>query len=172
MIDSRSVSIDTRCVLTTRRVVPLLRLGLVALFAVLVLLQVASLPGQFRHMAEQDPSMASLRWPLTIGAVLGVLCVQVVLVCTWRLLTLVQRDRIFTEASIGWVDAIVYSVAVAEVLLLALLGLVGATADDPGLLLLVLLVATGVAVLGLVVVVMRSLLKQATVLRTDLDAVI
>ncbi|KQS73593.1 hypothetical protein ASG41_02925 [Modestobacter sp. Leaf380] len=158
--------------LTTRRVVPLLRAGLVVLFAVLLLLQVMSLPGQFRHMAEQDPGSAWLRWPLTVGAVLGVLCVQVVLVCTWRLLTLVQRDQIFTTASIRWVDTIVYAVAGAELLLLCLLVLVGATADDPGFLLLVLLVATGVAVLGLVVVVMRSLLKQATVLRSDLDEVI
>jgi len=158
--------------LTTRRVVPLLRAGLVALFAVLVVFQVLSLPGQFRHMAEQEPDLAYLRWPLTIGAVLGVLCVQVVLVCTWRLLTLVQRDRIFTPASLGWVDGIVYAVAGAELLLLALLAFVGATAADPGVLLLVLLVATGVAVLGLVVVVMRSLLKEATTLRSDLDEVI
>lgn len=172
MIDIRSLSIDTRSVLTTRRVVPLLRLGLVALFAVLLLFQVMSLPGQFRYMAEQDPDQAWLRWPLTVGAVLGVLCVQVVLVCTWRLLTLVQRDQIFTEASIGWVDTIVYAVAGAELLLLGLLVLVGSTADDPGFLLLVLLVSAGVAVFGLVVVVMRSLLKQATVLRTDLDGVI
>lgn len=38
MIDSRSLSIETRSVLTTRRVVPLLRIGLLALFAVLVVL--------------------------------------------------------------------------------------------------------------------------------------
>ncbi len=46
--------------LTESRAVLALRLFLVLLFAVLVLLQVMSLPGQFRHMAEQDPELAHL----------------------------------------------------------------------------------------------------------------
>jgi hypothetical protein len=49
---------------------------------------------------------------------------------------------------------------------------VGFRADDPGLPLLLLLLVVAVGVVGLVVVVMRTLLRQATTLRLDMDAVI
>jgi Protein of unknown function (DUF2975) len=45
-------------------------------------------------------------------------------------------------------------------------------ADDPGLPLLLLLLSIGVTVLGLLMVVMRALLRRATTLRTDMEAVI
>jgi len=49
---------------------------------------------------------------------------------------------------------------------------VGFRATDPGLPLLLFLLSVGVAVLGLLMVVMRALLRQATTLRTDMEAVI
>lgn len=150
----------------------LLRVFLVVLFGVLVLFQVMSLPGQFRYMAEQDPEHAYLRWPATAVTVFWVLCVQVVIVATWRLLTLVSRDRIFSDASMRWVDAIIWAVGAGWLVLLGVLGYVGLHADDPGLPLVLFLAAVGVGVVGLVLLVMRALLRQATALRTDLDAVI
>jgi hypothetical protein len=150
----------------------LLRVFLVVLFGVLVVFQTLSLPGQFRYMAEQNPQDAGLRWPATIITIFWVLCVQVVVVATWRLLTLVSRDRIFTEASLGWVDTIVWSVAAGWVVLLGVLGWVGFQADDPGLPLVLFLASVVVAVIGLVLVVMRALLRQATALRSEVDAVI
>lgn len=150
----------------------LLRVFLVVLFGLLVVFQTLSLPGQFRYMAEQNPDDAAFRWPATIIAVFWVLCVQVVVVATWRLLTLVSRDRIFTEASLGWVDAILWAVGAAWVVLLGVLGWVGWHADDPGLPMLLILASVVVAVIGLVLLVLRALLRQATALRTDLDAVI
>ena len=155
-----------------RRAVLPLRAVLVMAFALLVVFQVLSLPGQFRHLAVQHPEDAVLRWPLTIVAILVIACVQVVIVCTWRLLTLVAEDRIFTAASMRWVDAIVVAIGVGWLLLAGvLLGLAGYW-DDPGapLLLTLLLLCSGA--LGLLMVVMRELLRQATDLRTDLDAVI
>jgi CHASE1-domain containing sensor protein len=53
-----------------------------------------------------------------------------------------------------------------------LLFYVGFNADDPGLPLLLFLMSVGVTVLGLLMVVMRALLRQATTLRTDMEAVI
>lgn len=152
-------------------VVPL-RIFLAVLFGVLVLLQVMSLPGQFAHMAQESPDMAHLRWPLTAITVFWVVCAQVVVVCTWKLLTLVNRDRIFTQSSLKWVDAIVWAIAAAWAVLLGVFLAVGFNADDPGLPLLMLLVLTSVTVLGLLMVVMRALLRQATTLRTDMEAVI
>jgi hypothetical protein len=123
-------------------------------------------------MAEESPDMAYLRWPMTAVSVFLVLCVQVVVVCTWKLLTLVKSDSIFTEASLAWVDVIVWAIAAAWVVFLGVFLYVGFNADDPGLPLLLFLMLMGGAVLGLLMVVMRALLRQATTLRTDMDAVI
>jgi DUF2975 family protein len=155
-----------------RRAVAPLRVLLVVLFGLLVVFQVLSLPGQFAHMAEESPDLAHLRWPLTAVSVFCVLCVQVVVVATWKLLTLVEDDRIFSEGASPWVDAIVWAIAAAWVVLLGVFGFVVLTWGDPGLPLLLLLLLAGVAALGLLVLVMRALLRQATALRTDMDAVI
>ncbi len=155
-----------------QRAVALLRVFLVVLFGILVMLQTFSLPGQFRYMAQQSPESAYLRWPLTAVAVFWVLCIQVVVVCTWQLLTLVKDDRIFSDASLRWVNGIVAAVGAAWVVLLGVFLYVGFRADDPGLPLLLFLLLVGVAVLGLLLVVMRALLRQATSLRTDMEAVI
>lgn len=152
-------------------VVPL-RILLGLLFALLVLLQTFSLPGQFAHMAEESPEDAHLRWPMTAVAIAVLLCAQVVIVCTWKLLTAVQEDRIFSDRSFVWVDAILWAIGAAWALLLGVFLYVGATADDPGLPILLLLILVGGAVLGLLMFVMRALLNQATTLRTDMEAVI
>ena len=142
------------------------------MFGVLVLLQVMSLPGQFAYLARENPERAYLRWPLTFVSVFWVLCVQVVIVATWKLLTLFKTDRIFSNASLRWVDAIVWAVAAAWVVLVAVFLYFGFTADDPGLPILLFLLVISVTVLGLLMVVMRGLLRQATTLRTDMEAVI
>ncbi|OLF12454.1 DUF2975 domain-containing protein [Actinophytocola xanthii] len=158
--------------MSTDRAVAALRVFLVVLFGVLVMFQTFSLPGQFASMARESPDMAYLRWPATAVAVFWVLCVQVVVVSIWKLLTLVKKDRIFTEASLVWVDAIVWAVAAGWVVLVGVFLFVGFNAEDPGLPLLLFLVLTGVTVVGLLVVVLRALLRQATALRTDMEAVI
>jgi hypothetical protein len=154
------------------RAVPALRGFLVLLFAVLVLFQTMSLPGQFAYMAKESPDMAYLRWPATAVTVFWVLCIQVVVVCTWKLLSLVQADRIFSEASLVWVDGILWAIGAAWVTLLGVGLYVVVKADDPGLPLLLFLIGVGVTVLGLLMLVMRALLRQATTLRTDMEAVI
>lgn len=154
------------------RVVLPLKVLLVVLFLVLVLFQTFSFPGQFAYLAQQEPDLAYLRWPLTAFVALEILCVQVVLVCTWRLLSLVEHDRIFSEGAFVWVDLIVGALAVAWTLFAGFAAYVGFRADDPGgpLVLFALLLVGGVV--GLLVVVMRTLLRQATTLRTDLEGVI
>lgn len=158
--------------LTQRRVVVLLRLSLVALFALLVLLQGFSFPGQFAHMAEQSPEDAHLRWPLTALVVFWILCVQTVVVATWKLLGLVEDGRIFSDVSFVWVDWIVRAIGAAWVVLVAVFLFVGFHADDPGLPVLLSLIVVGVAVVGLLMLVMRALLRQASALQSDLEAVI
>jgi hypothetical protein len=158
--------------MSTYRVVAALRVFLVALFAVLVMFQTFSLPGQFASMARESPDMAYLRWPMTAVAVFWVLCVQVVVVAVWKLLTLVRKDRIFTDASMVWVDAIVWAIAAGWVVLVGVFLFVGFNAEDPGLPLMLFFLLTLVTVVGLLVLVLRALLRQATTLRTDMEAVI
>lgn len=155
-----------------RRAVLPLRVFLVVLFAVLILFEVMSLPGQFAHMAETTPDAAHLRWPLTAVSIYWVVCIQVVVVATWKLLSLVESDRIFTEASLVWVDVILGAIAAAWAMLVVVLVLVGVGADDPGLPLLLFLVVVVVTVAALLMVVMRALLRQATSLRSEMDTVV
>jgi hypothetical protein len=159
--------------MTEHRAVVALRIFLVVLFGILLLFQVMSLPGQFAYVAKESPDLAYLRWPLTAVTVFWVLCVQVVVVATWKLMSLVKEDRIFSEASMSWVNnAIVSAIGAAWVVLLGVFLYFGFRADDPGLPLVLFLLLVGIAVLGLLMVVMRALLRQATTLRTDMEAVI
>jgi hypothetical protein len=154
------------------RLVPLLRALLVLLFALLVMLQVFSFPGQFAHVASEHPDQAHLRWPLTAFVAVEILCIEVVLGCTWRLLTMVRHDEIFTVAALRWVDGIVGALAAGW--LLAAAGSLWAVwgADDPGTPLLLFVILLIGCAFGLVVVVLRELLRRATVLRTELAEVI
>lgn len=158
--------------LREERAVAPLRVGLVVLFAILVVFQTLSFPGQFAHMARESPQLAPLRWPLTGLAAFWLLCLELVLVATWVLLSRVRADRIFTASSLVWVDVIVAAIAAAWVVLVGVLVWVGLVADDPGPLVLLVAVTVGVAVVGLLMVVMRALLRKATTLRADMDAVI
>lgn len=155
-----------------RWAVAALRVFLIALFGILIVFQTLSMPGQFRYMAEESPRDADLRWPLTAVAVFLILCMQIVIVATWKLLTRVRDDRIFSEPSLLWVDVIVWAVAAAWVVLVGVFLYVGIHADDPGAPMLLLLVLTAVTAFGLLMVVMRALLRKAIVLRTDREAVI
>jgi hypothetical protein len=157
--------------LTTHKVVFTLRGLLVLAFAAIVLLQVMSVPGTLAYNAAQsdDPFW---HYPLLVVLELELVCVQVVVVATFQLLGMVQQDRIFSDASFRWVDLILGAMAVAWVVWAGLGGFIALTSDDPGLPLVMAILLLAGAVLGLLMLVMRALLRQATVLRTDMDAVI
>ena len=156
----------------TQRLVGPLRALLVAVFVALVVTQVAVLPAAFARMADESPDLAPLRWPLLVLAVVGLLCVEVVVVCTWRLLTMVRDDRIFSDRALVWVNGIVAAAAGAWVLVLAAFVLLVAAEGLAGLAALLLGVLLVGAAVGLLMVVLRALLRQATDLRTDMEAVI
>ncbi len=149
-----------------------LRILLVVAFAVVVVFQVFSMPGQFAYMAEQDPDDAYRRWPFTVLAALVLGCVQVVIVSTWKLVSFVKNDRIFTDSAFPWVTTIMGAIGAAWVLLLGLFVYLAPRADDPAVPMLLMVALVGGAVLELLIFVMRALLRQATTLRTDMEAVI
>jgi len=70
------------------------------------------------------------------------------------------------------VDAIVWAIVAAWLVLVGVFLYFGLRAGGPGLPLLLFLMVVGLTVLGLLMVVMRALLRQATAMRTDMEAVI
>ncbi|MYR46534.1 DUF2975 domain-containing protein [Streptomyces sp. SID5910] len=110
-----------------------------------------------------DPEDGSL--PLTslrVITLLGMVSVQVVAVCVWRLVTMVRRGTVFSPGAFRYVH-IVIGAFVAAALLVFAVGVVLAPGEAvaPGVVLLV--GGVGVAVLGvaLIVLVLRMLLAQA-----------
>ena len=155
-----------------------LRVFLATLFAFLVLLQVMSLPGDVAHDVRESPEAAHLLWPILVVAELGLVCVQVVIVCTWKLLTLVRKDSIFSDASFRWVNGIVWAFVSGWLLLAGLAVYLTAVIyftprlRDPGIPIVLFGMVLFGAVLVLLMLVLRALLRQATALRTDMEAVI
>jgi hypothetical protein len=153
-----------------------LRVFLAVLFAFTLVMQVLSLPGQFVPAAG-DP-FGHLGWTILVAAELAALGLQVVIVCTWRLLGMVQKDRIFSGASLRWVDAIVWTFVIAWVVLVAVSAYISLSIyltpelRDPGLPILLFGIALIATVLVLLMLILRALLRQATVLRADMDVVI
>jgi hypothetical protein len=147
-------------------------------FLGLLVAQVMSFPGEFLFTTEEGPGMDPWRWPMLVFAELEALCLQVVIVCIWRLLTLVQRDRIFTPASLRWVDVIMWTFVAAWLLLAAMAGSLIAyiyftpELRDPGTPAMLTGITLIFAVMVLLIVVMRDLLRQATALRADMEGVI
>lgn len=154
-----------------------LRVLLVLILLGLLLGLFLSVPGQI-FGGPDDGDLSPVRWPVFVASELAVVCLLVVVVCTWRLLSMVQADRIFSHDAFRWVDLIVWAALGVWLCMVSIAGTVGVflyvspELRDPGLPLLLggLSVASGGVVLLLVV--MRALLCQATDLRRDMDAVI
>ena len=117
---------------------------------------------------------------LRIIVLVGLVPVQVAVVCVWRLATMVRRGTVFSHAAFRYVDIIIGAIVAAA------LGWFAITAvdapgqrDDPGVTLI--MGGIGVAILGvaLIVLVLRMLLAQAVARdgeavrwRAELDEVI
>jgi hypothetical protein len=111
--------------------------------------------------------------------VLGVVTMQVFAVCVWQLLTKVRKGSVFSESSFRYVDVVIWSIAAAAVITFAIAVLLAGGEVAPGV---VGLICGATLVLGgmaLLVVVMKTLLRQAidreteaTALRSELDEVV
>ena len=106
-------------------------------------------------------------------AIAGLVCVQVGIVCTVRLLGFTRRGEVFSPTALRWVDGIIGAFLAASAVCLATLAYQAFTVGGPPLwtLLLLLGAATGIS-MALLMSVMRTLLVQATMLRLEMDAVI
>lgn len=131
-------------------------------------------------MKDMDPELAYLRTPILAIVVLGILTAQVVVVCVWKLVTMVRQGTVFSSGAFRYVHIVIGAFVAAASLMFAL-GFLLAPGEPvaPGVVLLI--GGIGVAILGvaLVVGVLRMLLAQAvardaeaTRLQADLQAVI
>lgn len=110
---------------------------------------------------------------------LGVLTLQVFAVCVWRLLSLVRRGSVFSNAAFRYVDVIIAAIATAAALLLVLAVALAPGELAPGAVGLICGASWVLAGMALLMAVMRRLLVQAIeretevrVLRSELDQVV
>ncbi len=157
-----------------------LRAVIVALLAGSVFVQTVMVVLLARDLEALDADYAYLRTPILVIIVLGIVTVEVVLICVWRLVTMVRRGTVFSDAAFLYVHIVIGAIVAAAVLLFAL-GVILAPGEAvaPGVVMLI--GGAGVAVLGvaLVVVVLRMLLAQAVArevqaaqMQAELDEVI
>ncbi|MFG2753821.1 DUF2975 domain-containing protein [Streptomyces xanthophaeus] len=142
--------------------------------------QLVVIPTTAADEVDRFPPYAPYALPYTIVAVAGIACVQVVLAAAWRLLTMVEHDAIFSPAALRWVDTITGSTVAATVLALGVtchLMLAAVPSPDDGMELLGALAAataaTGIgACLVMLFVIMRSLLRKANHMKSELAEVV
>ena len=159
------------------------KLTVQALRAVLVVVLVGTVfvqAGMVWALAT-DPEDGSLPLtPLRLVTILGMLSVQVALVCVWRLVKMVRRGTVFSDAAFRYVDVMIGAIVAAALVWFAIT-LINAPGqrDDPGVTLIMGGISVGILGVALIVLVLRMLLTQAvardveaTQLRAELDDVI
>ncbi len=157
-----------------------LRIVLAMVLAGSLFVQVVMVPLLAIDLEELSPDYAYLRAPLLLIAILGVVTIQVTLVCVWRLLTMVRRGTVFSHSAFRYVDVVIGAVAAASLITFVLAVLLApGEAVPPGIVLLISGAGLLVAGVALIVLVLRMLLAQAVArdaeaqhLRAELDEVI
>lgn len=121
-------------------------------------------------VSGNDPEDGSLPLtPLRVCTILGMVAVQVALVCVWRLVTMVRRGTVFSRTAFRYVDVMIGAIVAAALVWFTVTGVnAPGQRDDPGV--TVIMGGVGVAILGvaLIVHVLRLLLAQA--LARDVEA--
>ncbi|MFF6783597.1 DUF2975 domain-containing protein [Streptomyces sp. NPDC012510] len=139
-----------------------LRAVIVALFAGTVVVQTVMVPLLAVDLENAGADAAPMRTPALVIVVLGMVTVQVVLGCVWRLVTMVRRDTVFSHAAFRYVHGVIGAMTAASLLVFAL-GAVLAPGEavPPGIVLLVGVIGLAVLGMALIVLVLRMLLAQA-----------
>jgi hypothetical protein len=118
--------------------------------------------------------------PLRVITILGMVSVQVIVVCVWRLVTMVRRGTVFSRAAFRYVDAVIGAIVAAALLWFAVTVLnVPGQRADPGVTVIMGGIALAILGVALIVLVLRMLLAQAVArdveaaqMQAELDEVI
>ena len=151
-----------------------LKATLTVFFIGLLAAQVWFFPVLSGNIAEHLPELAGLRWPMLVLVILAILVAEVALMAVWKLLNLVQHDRVFSEDAYRCVNLIAVAAAIDSVLVLGVNLYLGfwVHANPPSLMLFLLALTVAGAGLVLLVIVMKGLLRQAAGFKGELDEVI
>ncbi len=157
----------------SRLLIVTIKVLIVLAVAAVLFFQLVIVPAAASQVSQEMPGVAYLRTAGIVGSIALLACVQVVLVCVWRLVDLASAGRLFDRRAFVWVDGAIAAIWVAVGLVIV--GSVALTVIGAGP--PVLFFAAPIAVIfgagaALVVGVMRSLLRQAVTLRTELDEVV
>ncbi|GGW23875.1 DUF2975 domain-containing protein [Streptomyces galilaeus] len=139
-----------------------LRGVIVALLTGSVFVQAVIVPLLGRDLDEADTELAYPPAAFLVTVILGIVTAQVVLVCVWRLVTMVRRGTVFSHAAFRYVH-IVIGAFVAAALLMFTLGVLLAPGEAvaPGVVLLIGGAVMAILGVALIVLVLRMLLAQA-----------
>lgn len=156
-----------------------LRIVLATVLAGTLYVQGVMVPLLDVDLAEAGADFATVRVPIAVITVLGLLTIQVTLVCVWRLLTMVRRGTVFSHAAFRYVHVVIGAAAAASLLTFGLAVTLAPTGVPPGFVLLICGAAVMIAGIALLVLVLRMLLAQAVArdaeahhLQAELDEVI
>ena len=138
----------------------LLKVVLSIFFALSLMLQFLSFPGQFRYMAEQEPENAYLRWPLTALAFTMILAVQIIVVSVWKIVDALERE-IGKQTQLKFVNYAIAGLSYIWLVMASGLILLLLNADDPGLPVVITVIETAVTSVGLLFLFYRRLLNRA-----------
>jgi hypothetical protein len=139
-----------------------LRGVIVALLTGSVFVQAVMVPLLGRDLDEADTELAYPPAAFLVTVILGIVTAQVVLVCVWRLVTMVRRGTVFSDAAFRYVH-IVIGAFVTAALLMFTLGVLLAPGEAvaPGVVLLIGGAVMAILGVALIVLVLRMLLAQA-----------
>lgn len=146
-----------------------------ALRLLLVLIGIGALGGQVAIVVPLVVELGDVPAFLAVYAVLGVAALaalEVGLVALWVLLGMVRREAIFDDGAFRWVRVVTVAGLAAALPVAAVCMHYGEIDDAPGLILIGGAIGVAGAVYALLMVVMRGLLANATVLRRELDEVV
>ncbi|MGA4948169.1 DUF2975 domain-containing protein [Streptomyces lydicamycinicus] len=157
-----------------------LRVGIAAVILLGLFGQIVVLPTTAADEVDRFPPYAPFAAPYVTVAIAGIACVQVALVAVWMLLTMVERDAIFTPRAFRWVDTIIGCSLVATLLAIGVTGHLALTdipSPSDGMEVLGALAAATASVgvgaaFAMLIVIMRSLLHKATELQTEIAEVV
>jgi Protein of unknown function (DUF2975) len=162
------------------------RLTVIVLRAVLVVLLAGSVFVQavmvtLLAIDLEDTDLAGYqRTSFVVIVVLGIATVQVVLLCVWRLVTMVRRRTVFSPDAFRYVHVVIGAIVAAAVLMFGLAAVLSpGESVPPGMILLMCGLVVAILGVALVVLVLRMLLAQAvardveaTQMRAELEEVI
>ena len=153
---------------TTRAAQALLVLGALGCLAVQVVIVINTVVATGRD---------AVSWILAAAGFAFVVCVEIAVVCLWRLLTFARSETIFSPRAFRFVDTIAVCALIGGALIILVSVSILAPAPDldgppPGMVLLFLLFGGGCWGIALLVVVMRGLLRRAIDWREELEVVI